>query len=292
MINKRSLYFFMIFMILFTTYNYCQENNVTVSLGEDLALQQRQQMLDLFNVDDKVRRVEVTNEEEREYLGKYIKEEYIGTKAISCAYVEKLDNNEGITVETYNINWVTKEMYMNALVTAGVKDAKVKVAAPVSVSGTAALTGIIKAFEDVSGVNVSNKEKEVANEEIAKTGKLGEEIGKQNASQLIKEVKEEVASKNLKNEEEIREIVIKVAGQLDINLNSQQIDEIVILMKKVSELNLEIGEIKTQLKNISDKLNEISENSKEVKSLLQRIIDFLNRLFDNISTLVKNIIEG
>ncbi|EOD00074.1 Protein of unknown function DUF1002 [Caldisalinibacter kiritimatiensis] len=261
-------------------------------MGEDLALQQRQQMLDLFNVDDKVRRVEVTNEEEREYLGKYIKEEYIGTKAISCAYVEKLDNNEGITVETYNINWVTKEMYMNALVTAGVKDAKVKVAAPVSVSGTAALTGIIKAFEDVSGVNVSNKEKEVANEEIAKTGKLGEEIGKQNASQLIKEVKEEVASKNLKNEEEIREIVIKVAGQLDINLNSQQIDEIVILMKKVSELNLEIGEIKTQLKNISDKLNEISENSKEVKSLLQRIIDFLNRLFDNISTLVKNIIEG
>ena len=38
-------------------------------------------------------------------------------------------------------------MYINALATAGVKDASVYVTAPFSVSGTPALTGIIKAYE-------------------------------------------------------------------------------------------------------------------------------------------------
>ena len=42
-------------------------------------------------------------------------------------------------------------MYRNVLVTAGITDASVMISAPYPVSGTAALSGIYKAYEDVTG---------------------------------------------------------------------------------------------------------------------------------------------
>ncbi len=81
-------------------------------------------MLNLFGADENTKIIEVTNEEEREYLGEYIDEKLLGTRAISSVYVEKLPEGEGITVDTRNITWVTNDMYRNAIVTAGIKDAK------------------------------------------------------------------------------------------------------------------------------------------------------------------------
>lgn len=68
-------------------------------------------------------------------------------------------------VQTHNISRITDEMYLNALMTAGVKDAKVYVTAPFEVSGTAALTGLMKAYETTSGEKISEDVKKVANEE-------------------------------------------------------------------------------------------------------------------------------
>ena len=123
-----------------------------VSLGANLSEEQRGQILEVFGVEeDDVIIIEVTNQEEREYLEGKISESVIGTRAFSSAYVELLDDGEGISVETHNINWVTKEMYANAMVTAGVENARVIAASPFPVSGTAALTGIMKAFETATG---------------------------------------------------------------------------------------------------------------------------------------------
>ncbi|WP_427340410.1 DUF1002 domain-containing protein [Caloranaerobacter sp. DY30410] len=283
MIIKRFIAMVLFFMLITST-AHTQNFDVVVSIGEDLTEKQKNEILELFNVKNNIKIIKVTNSEERKYLGKYIDKKLIGTKAISSAYVKKLSNNEGISVETYNITWVSKEMYMNALVTAGIKDAKVKVAAPYEVSGTAALTGIIKAFESATGNKIGEREKEIANEEIAKTGELGQKIGKKQASQLIKEIKEEVVAKDLKEEDKIREIVIKISNELNIKLEKEEIDEIVKLMRNISELNLNLKEIKKQLKGISDKLNEISEENKEIKSLLRRILEFLRKIFSDILT--------
>lgn len=286
---KRFIAIVLFFLLIYST-AYTQGSDVVVSIGEDLTEKQKNEILELFNVKDNVKIIKVTNSEERKYLGKYIDEKLIGTKAISSAYVKRLSNNEGISVETYNITWVSKEMYMNALVTAGIKDAKVKVAAPYEVSGTAALTGIIKAFENATGNKIGEREKEVANEEIAKTGELGQKIGKKQASQLIKEIKEEVVAKNLKEEDKIRKIVIKVSNELNIKLDKEEIDEIVKLMKNISELNLSLRQIKEQLKGISDKLNELSKENQEIKSILERILEFLRKLFSDILTKLNNIL--
>lgn len=259
-------------------------NEVVVSIGKNLTQAQRQEVLNHFGVDENTRIVEVTNQEEREYLGKHIDESLLGTKALSCAYVEKLDKGQGITVQTNNISWVTEDMYRNALITAGVKDANVKVTSPINVSGTAALTGIIKAFEGITGEVVTEEEKEVASEEIAKTAMLGDEIGNENATELINNVKAYVVANNIKDEKGIRETIEDMAQESGIKLTDKQIEEILSLMKHISELDLNLDDIKTQLKDISGKLDNIIGQSEEAKSFISKIFDaiadFFKGLFD------------
>lgn len=250
-----------------------------VTLGKNLNEGQRKQMLELFNIKEETGHIiEINNEEERAYLEGIAPEEQIGSITISSAYVEVLEEGAGIDVETYNISWVTKEMYQGALVTAGVKDARVIAAAPYPVSGTGALTGILKAFEEATGKKISEEQKKVANEEVIRTGQLGEKIGAEKATELIRVVKEEVVEKRVKNPEEIKRIVVDIAAKLDINLNAQQIDDVSNLMEKINRLNLNTTEIRNQLKGIGDKIDRLKENE-QVKSLLQRILEAIKAFF-------------
>ncbi|MBW4827818.1 MAG: DUF1002 domain-containing protein [Clostridiaceae bacterium] len=251
-------------------------------MGKNLTDEQRSSILNLFGVKKDVEIVEVTNAEEREYLGEYIDDKLLGTRSLSCAYVEKLDEGSGISVDTHNISWVTKDMYENALITAGIKDAKVVVASPINVSGTAALTGIIKAFEDITGKDISKKEKEVASEEIAKTAMLGNEIGKDEASELIENIKVDVVANNKKSKKDIKEAVESAADELQIQLTEEQINEIVDLMRKISKLDLNLDDIKTQLKDISGKIDKIVSQNEEVKSFLQKIVDSIGEFFSKL----------
>lgn len=259
------------------------DTSAVVTLGKDLTSEQKKQMIDLFNVtEDEVTLLEVNNEEERKYLEGVASEGQLGTRTISSSYVELLDGGAGIDVQTHNISWVTKEMYASALVTAGVKDAKIIAAAPFPVSGTGALTGVLKAFEAATGQEISEEQKKVANEEVFQTGELGEEIGQIEASNLVREVKEKVISENIKDMEEIKQVIIEIAGDLNININADQTEKIAGLMDKINGLNLDTNQITSQLKDIGNKLDDALRNNEEVKSLLQRILDTITNFFSSI----------
>lgn len=81
-----------------------------------------------------VTELRVTNADERKYLEGYVEDSVIGTNSISCVYIEVLEEGEGLDVTTSNINWCTSQMYVSALATAGITDAKIIVAAPFEVS--------------------------------------------------------------------------------------------------------------------------------------------------------------
>lgn len=277
-----------VFIFMFNVFAYA-DNTTVVTLGKDLNDAQRKQIWNIFNVNEnEVTVIEVNNQEERAYLEGVATEAQLGKITMSSAYVELLAPGSGIEVETYNISWVTKEMYQSALVTAGVKDAKVIAAAPYAVSGTGALTGILKAFEQATGDKISEEQKKIANEEVVRTGKLGEEIGKEKATELMRIVKEEVIEKRIKNPEEIKRIVLDIAGRLDINLNANQIEDIVSLMQKINNLNLNTQEIKEQLKGIGQKIDQTLRENEEVKSLLQKIIDMIKELFNSLFGMLSN----
>lgn len=170
-----------------------------VSLGANLDPQQKQEMLDLFGVSgDEVAVLEVTNQEERQYLEGVISDTQIGTRAISSVYVGIKDDGSGIDVQTKNITYVTERTYGNALVTAGISDADIYAAAPFPVSGTAALTGIFKAFEVATGEEIPEEAKRVATEELVDTAEIGEEVDDQSGvAELIQRAKEEIIDRGL-----------------------------------------------------------------------------------------------
>lgn len=256
-----------------------------VTLGADLNAADKAKVAQSLGIDLQdaaLPVIEVTNQEERKYLQGLVPSKVIGTRAISSAMVDILPAGSGISVNTRNITWVTNDMYANALTTAKVKDAKVTAVAPFPVSGTAALTGIFKAFEVATGQKLDEKSKKVANEELVRMGELGEQIGKEKATQLIMKVKEQVVADKITDPAQIKQIIINVAGDLNINLNAGQIDQLVALMQKIGALNLNIRDVSSQLQDIKLKLDQVIAENQEVKGLLQRILDFLNQLIEQV----------
>ena len=161
-----------------------------VIIGANLDEEQIAQIYDDFDIErGSVKELIVTNDEEREYLEGLVPDSKIGRVALSCVYISITDEGDGLTVSAENINWCTSQMYINALTTAGIRDARVKVSAPYDVSGTAALTGIYKAYEDITGEKLPELNKEVGTEELVMTGELAELIGSEDATKIINELK-------------------------------------------------------------------------------------------------------
>ncbi|MCC5425070.1 DUF1002 domain-containing protein [Clostridium botulinum] len=253
-----------------------------VTLGADLTNEQKEEMLKYFGVTRKEANVmEVNKEEEDRYLAGVATRKQIGTKSISCAYVEPTDKG-GLNISTHNIYWVTENMIRNALITAGVENANVKVGAPFNVSGTAALTGILKGFESSKGgKKIDEEKKKVANEEMVVTGNLGEKIGQDEAANLINEVKKEVVKEKPKTEKEIKNIVKDATNNYGYKLSDEDMQKITALMDKINGLDLDFKQIKDQLNQVSNKLKDVV-TSEEAKGFFSKLWEGIKDFFDNI----------
>lgn len=265
------------FLLTLFPFNALASAREVVSLGADLTPQQEREMLELFGVNkDDVKIIRVTNQEMRQYLGGLVPEKQLGTTAYSSAHIKLAPRGHGITVKTYNIAWVSKEMYANAMVTAGIEDADVVVAAPFQVSGASALTGIMKAFEKASGKKLDEDAKKAANEELVVTKNLGEEIGQDEAAGFIQEVKEEVIREKIEDPDDLIALIKRIAAEHNIELSDAQIQQIMELMQKISRLDLNLDKISKQLENINVNVDDIKKAVENNQGLIQRILDSLN----------------
>ncbi len=230
-----------------------------VALGADLTDEQRSIVLSLMGVTEEELKsdtvITVTNAEEHQYLDSYLDASVIGTRALSSCKVTAEPAGHGITVEAHNISYLTPSMYVNALATAGMKDASVVVAGPTQISGTAALVGAMKAYAAMTGTTISEKALDGANDELVATGELAQTIGDaEKASELIAAVKEAVISNKLKTEEDIKNAIIEIARDLGIQLTETMIEQLVALMQKLAQLDIDPDTIVEQAKGIFEKL--------------------------------------
>lgn len=256
---------------------------VIVTLGEDLTREQKQQILNEMGVSEDIEPIYVSNKEEHEYLGGLISKAQIGSRAISSSKITIGEKGSGVNVETNHITWVSDEMYANALITAGVKDADIYVTAPFDVSGTAALTGIIKAYEISADIEIPEEQKRVANEEMVKTAELGDKIGMDKASELMTAIKEEIAKNPPETEEDLRELIKRIAEQLGIQLTDEELNGLVSLFNRMKDLNIDWEQVTSQLEKVRDNLDEFL-NREETKTFIQRVIDFVISIIDSIKS--------
>ncbi|MGM9925953.1 MAG: DUF1002 domain-containing protein [Bacillus sp. (in: firmicutes)] len=256
-----------------------QVGDTIVTLGKNLTTAQKEQILQEMGVSEGVEVIEVTNEEEHQYLGQYVAKRLIGTKALSSSKITIGKKNSGIIVKSNNIDWVSDEMFINALATAGVKDAEVYVTAPIAVSGTAALTGVIKAYELTSDKEIPEDVKQAANEEMVTTAKLGDQIGSDEASALMTQIKESISNNPPQNAEEVQEIVEQSASDLNIELTEEQKQSLIDLFNKLKDLNINWDAVGDQLTNAKDKLTEFF-SSPEGQGFLDKLKEFFVGIID------------
>ena len=276
----------LVFIIALTTLSVCQNSTIAkadsfkvVTLGNDLTDEQKSEMLKYFNVTENDANIlTITSEEEYKALGDVATPAQLGTRAISCSYVEPTTEG-GLDIKSNNLTWVTVGMIRNALITAGITDAKVVVSAPFKVSGTAALTGVLKGFENSSSCQkIDEDKKEAANEEIVVTGDLGETIGQDDAANLMNDIKTEVIKKNPDSEKQIDKIIDKSVDKYDYELSDEDKEKIKSVMTKINDLDIEYKSIKDQLNEVQDSLKD-KINAEEVKGFFATIGNFFSKIW-------------
>ena len=231
-----------------------------------------------------VTELRVTNADERKYLEGYVEDSVIGTNSISCVYIEVLEEGEGLDVTTSNINWCTSQMYVSALATAGIPDAKIIVAAPFEVSGTAALTGVYMAYEDITGETLDETAKLVSTQELTLTAELAEKIGSYDSVEIVNELKLLLGETKNMTDEQLRREIESIASDLGASLTDTQISQLISLCRSLEKLNPEqLKEKVESVQNTIAKLGQAKETVSNffegVKNVWNSIVDFFKGLF-------------
>lgn len=247
------------------------DSYAVISMANDITDAEKTQVYQYFGLaKGQAQEIVITNADERNALLGMVPEAQIGNKTVSSAYVNPTSSG-GIRVETQNLTWVTNSMLTNTLITLGITNADVKAYAPYAVSGTGALTGIMKAFETGSddGKEITEEQKEVANEELVMTGQLGDSIGKEEASAVVNEVKTQVIKDSPKTAIEIGNIITNITNNYNVELSENDKAKMISVMSKINNLDLDYKELKDTLKvnkeNLSATLQEIGSNIQEAE---------------------------
>jgi len=258
--------------------------NSIISIGADLTEDQKSKVIKELDAENS-QLIEVTNAEEHKYLGSYIPAGKIGSTALSNAKVTLTEKGRGINVKVSdNINYITPEMYRNALITAGITDADVEVTALTSVTGTGALTGIMKAYETITGKVIPEDVKQVANEEMVVTFDLNEQLGNEETAKMLNDIKATFAKQMPETKEEAKTIIVNISNQYNINLTDEQVDQIADLLMKMKNVNIDWNAVSETASKYIGKARDYFQSEKGQETL-KKTGNFLQRFFYWIASL-------
>ena len=230
----------------------------------------------------------ITNADERSYLEGQVSDSALGTRAISCVYIEILEEGKGLEADVHNVTVCTREMYIGALTTAGISDAKIIVVSPIDgVSGTAALAGIFVAYEDMSGEKLDTTATNVAVEELTTTAELADDLGGEQAAELVNDLKSNLDEIQNMSDEELKNEITSIAEEHNITLTEEQIQKLIDLIRSLEKLD--IDELTEKAKKLGDLFDNASESAggffSTVANFFVRIKDYIVKAFDYIKSL-------
>lgn len=222
-------------------------------------------------------------------LAKYIKDSNPNARMFSSAKIMRQDEGKGLTISIVtpdNITQVTSEMYASAMLTAGIEDAVVEIAAPKPVTGHSALVGIYKAYEVKTGETLDIERTDVANDELSVATSLAESAGVSDAqvAELLTQIKKSIAENKPESREEVQKIVEDQLAKFQINLSDKDRQLLVDLMDRISNLNIDFSKLSSQLSDLSSKFEEKFGAILEDEGFWQSVKNFFTNLIDTVSS--------
>ncbi|MCI8633193.1 MAG: DUF1002 domain-containing protein [Lachnospiraceae bacterium] len=264
-------------------------------LGEDLDDEERSALLSQFGATEQTVLLTISNAEEHEALDALIPSGQIGTKAISSVMITYKEPGSGLRIQMNHITYVTPQSYADALTTLGITDADILVSAPFDVSGTAALTGIMKGFEKLTGQTIDEDVKAAVNEEALVSTDLSQELaenqGDPNAqetvSDIISDIKLEISEKNPQTTEEVEAIIREVLQKHGITISDELFQRLVSLFDKMKDLDIDWKQVAKSIETNANQLfNDLIQGaqSEEARSFFQKIGDWFADLWAQIKS--------
>ncbi|MCH7323657.1 DUF1002 domain-containing protein [Solibacillus sp. MA9] len=222
-------------------------------------------------------------------LAKYIKDSNPSSRMFSSAKITRQDEGKGLVISIVtpeNITQVTSEMYASAMLTAGIEDAIVEIAAPKPVTGHSALVGIYKAYEVKTGETLDIERTDVANDELSVATSLAESAGvtDEQVAELLTQIKKVIAENKPETKEEVQQIVEDQLAKFQINLSDADRQLLVDLMDRISNLNIDFSKWSDQLSDLTATFDEKFGAILEDEGFWQSVKNFFNNLIDTVSS--------
>ena len=195
-----------------------QQLKPAVSLGASLNDQQRQETLQLLGA-GQVQPDSITNIDGT-IVDKYIHDgSNESTPVYSSAFIQPMQEGHGVQVQIVtpqNILNVSQLTYQNAAITAGAKNALIRVATVNPVTGDGALAGVYEVLSKM-GTNLNNADVNTAQKEINLVSEIGKQTGLNNNQMnlLFTELKKAVIEKGELSKEDIIAIAKKLGIEID-----------------------------------------------------------------------------
>lgn len=266
-----------------------------IALGADLTEEQKAVVLELMGLSindlSNYNVVYITNEEEHKYLDSYVDASVIGSNSLSSVLVTPAEKGHGVVVTTKNIDYCTTGMYRNALLTAGVEDADILVVGPTNISGTAGLIGALRAYEELTGEVVEDTVLDTALNELVTTGEIlnsNQSMSNEDVEALVAFIKEKIASGELESEADIRKAIEDGEEAFGVTLTDSDKEQIIQVMLKVKELNLDPNMLLDQAADLYEKYGDDILNHLEDEGFF----DSLGSFFDNLGKSIGDFFAG
>lgn len=277
---------------------YAKEETSTIIYGAALSEDERTSTKALFS-DKNAKEDIITGEDYDRYLGD---ENTSDASLISSVQVTTGVKEGGISVSIVtpeNITKITADQYVNAVLTSGLGDSNIEVAAIRPVTGESALAGIYKVAE-VNGIKLDEKDMKLAEEEltilsdVSENNKEKDDFEDSKFQDAITNIKIEIANlvenkggvENV-SESDVRDIVINIFNELNININESDIDKIVDFMVKFKD-NIDVNRINEFLGQAEKIVGGFIKDAKD-SGFWDRIVEFFSDLWNSIVSLFSDL---
>ena len=263
-----------------------------LALGADLSDDQKNTVLSLMGIDPanlaNYNVTYVTNAQEHQYLDSYVDSSKIGSKSWSSVVIVKRDKGNGLNISTRNINYCTVGMYKNALTTAGITDADIIVAGPQEISGTAALVGVFKAYQEMTGETINADIIDASLNELVVTGQLEQSIAglsDEEVEEFIAYIKSVIAQNDLKDEASINQAIDDACSKYNVTLSDSERQQIVDLLLKITSLGINLDSLVDYAESLYHSFKDGGGDS----SVLSSVGTFFSNVFSSIADFFKGL---
>lgn len=228
-----------------TTIAMQEDPDRVITIGERNSPEQREQQLEIFSADDNDRVITITVDQTADAMRGIFDLTGI-TSAYSSTALTCRELGESLDVTTRNIQQITPGLYAMALVTAGIGDAELIVAAPdglAAVRGQTALAGVFETWDiaPCESGNTSGARQRLALEQLTLTSEIGDLVfgGVPAATALVLETQRQIVVNNITDESEIDDIIAEQEAELGFTIPTELRQELVDLMTRLAEADID-----------------------------------------------------